>query len=110
MGVEPFADKWRAFGWEVLEVDGHDIDEVADAFHRARWILPHGQPIVVIAHTVKGKGVDIAEFNPKWHTHAPDGPTADRMLRELAARYGYPDEGYSRLHDPVTKEVFYGGE
>ena len=94
MSIEPFADKWRAFGWEVIEVDGHDIDEVADAFHRARWILPHGQPIVVIAHTVKGKGVEIAEFNPKWHTHAPDGPTADRMLRELARRYGYPEEGY----------------
>ena len=110
MSIEPFADKWRAFGWEVVEVDGHDIDEVADAFHRARWILPHGQPIVVIAHTVKGKGVEIAEFNPKWHTHAPDGPTADRMLRELARHYGYPDEGYSRLDDPVAKEVFYGGE
>ncbi len=110
MGVEPFADKWRAFGWEVVEVDGHDIDEVADAFHRARWILPHGQPIVIVAHTVKGKGVDIAEFNPKWHTHAPDGPMADRMLRELARHYGYPDEGYSRLNDPVAKEVFYGGE
>ena len=110
MSVEPFAAKWRAFGWEVIEVDGHDIDDVADAFHRARWILPHGQPIVVIAHTVKGKGVEVAEFNPKWHTHAPDGPTADRMLRELARRYGHPEEGYSRLHDPVAKETFYGGE
>ena len=60
--------------------------------------------------TYLGKGVDIAEFNPKWHTHAPDGPTADRMLRELALRYGYPEEGYARLHDPVVKEAFYGGE
>lgn len=110
MSVEPFAAKWRAFGWEVLEVDGHDLDELVDAFHRARWILPHGQPIVVIAHTVKGKGVERAEFNAKWHTHAPDGPTADAMLRELARRYGRPEEGYSRLGDPVTKETFYGGE
>ena len=110
MAVEPFADKWRAFGWCVLEVDGHDLDELADAFHRARWVLPAGRPIVVIAHTVKGKGVERAEFNPKWHTHAPDGPTADAMLRELARRYGRPDEGYSRLDDPVTKETFYGGE
>jgi transketolase len=110
MSVEPFAAKWRAFGWEVLEVDGHDLDELADAFHRARWILPHGQPIVVIAHTVKGQGVHMAEFNPKWHTHAPDGPTADAMLRELARRYGRPEEGYSRLNDPVSKETFYGGE
>ncbi|CAN5679186.1 transketolase [soil metagenome] len=110
MSVEPFADKWRAFGWEVLEVDGHDLDDLANAFHRARWILPHGQPIVVIAHTVKGQGVERAEFNPKWHTHAPDGPTADSMLRELARRYGRPEEGYSRLGDPVAKETFYGGE
>ena len=110
MGIEPFADKWRAFGWEVLEVDGHDLDELALAFHRARWILPHGQPIVVIAHTVKGRGVQMAEFNPAWHTHAPDGPTADRMLRELARTYGRPEQGYRRLDDPVTKETFYGGE
>ncbi len=110
MSVEPFAAKWRAFGWEVLEVDGHDLDELHDAFHRARWILPHGQPIVIIAHTVKGKGIVEAEFEPRWHTHAPDGTTADRMLRELARRYGRPDEGYSRLHHPVVKETFYGGE
>ena len=110
MSVEPFAAKWRAFGWEVVEVDGHDLDELADAFHRARWILPHGQPIVVIAHTVKGQGVHMAEFNPKWHTHAPDGPTADAMLRELARRYGRPEQGYTRLNDPVSKETFYGGE
>lgn len=110
MGVEPFVDKWRAFGWEVIEVDGHDLDAIADAFHRARWVLPHGQPIVVIAHTVKGRGVEMAEFNPKWHTHAPDPTTADAMLRELARTYGRSDEGYSRLDMPVTKETFYGGE
>jgi transketolase len=110
MGVEPFADKWRSFGWEVLEIDGHDLDAIADAFHRARWMLPHGQPIVVIAHTVKGRGVEMAEFNPKWHTHAPDPKTADAMLRELARSYGRPDEGYSRIDMPVTKETFYGGE
>jgi transketolase len=110
MAIEPFADKWRAFGWQVLEVDGHDLDELADAFHRARWVMPSGRPIVVIAHTVKGRGVEMAEFNPKWHTHAPDGPTADAMLRELARTYGRPEEGYSRLHMPVTKETFYGGE
>ena len=84
MAIEPFADKWRAFGWEVIEVDGHDLAALADAFHRARWVLPHGQPIVVIAHTVKGRGVEMAEFNYKWHTHAPD--PADRRCN--AARAG----------------------
>ena len=110
MKVEPFAAKWRAFGWEVVEVDGHDLDALADAFYRARWILPHGSPVVVIAHTVKGRGVEMAEFNPKWHTHAPDPTTADAMLRELSRRYGRPEDGYSRLEWPVEKESFYGGE
>lgn len=110
MSVEPFADKWRAFGWDVLEVDGHDIQALVDVFHRARWVQPRGKPIVVIAHTVKGRGVEMAEFNYKWHTHAPDPETADRMLRELSHRYGRPEEGYSRLGYEVQKETFYGGE
>jgi transketolase len=110
MGIEPFAEKWRAFGWDVIEVDGHDIPALAQAFHRARWVMPCGRPIVVIAHTVKGRGVEISEFNYKWHTHAPDPVTADSMLRELARRYGRPESGYSRLSESEKKEVFYGGE
>jgi hypothetical protein len=65
---------------------------------------------VVIAHTVKGKGVEMAEFNYKWHTHAPDPQTADKMLRELAFAYGRPEQGYSKLETDTGKEVFYGGE
>jgi transketolase len=110
MSVEPFAEKWRAFGWDVLEVDGHDTEAVAEAFHRARWIMPRGKPIAIIAHTVKGHGVEMAEFNYKWHTHAPDPQTADAMLRELAHRYGRAEEGYSRLNEADHKETFYGGE
>ncbi len=110
MSVEPFADKWRAFGWDVLEIDGHDIEAVIGALHEARWVRPRGKPLMIIAHTVKGRGVEMAEFNYKWHTHAPDPETADAMLRELARRYGYPEEGYSRLVGTVEKETFYGGE
>ena len=110
MGIEPLSDKWSAFGWEVIEVDGHDILELADALYRAHWIKPHGAPIVIIAHTVKGRGIEVAEFNYKWHTHAPDPQTTDRMLRELSRRYGKPEEGYSRINEPVRKETFYGGE
>jgi transketolase len=110
MSIEPFTDKWRAFGWDVLEVDGHDLPALADALHRARWVLPRGKPIVIIAHTVKGKGVERAEFNYKWHTHAPEPPVADEMLRELGRRYGYPEEGYSRLGWETDKETFYKGE
>lgn len=110
MSIEPYADKWRSFGWDVIEVDGHDIPALAQVFYEARWVRPRGKPIVIIAHTVKGKGVEMAEFNYKWHTHAPDPQTADQMLRDLAKRYGYPEAGYSRLLDDNGKEMFYGGE
>ncbi len=110
MGIEPFADKWRAFGWQVLEIDGHDLEAIASALHTARWVLPNGQPIVIIAHSVKGKGIERAEFNYKWHTHAPDPATADAMLREVARTYGYPEEGYSQYNAKTEKDLFYGGE
>jgi len=110
MSVEPFRDKWEAFGWNVHEVDGHDIEQVAEVLHRARWITANGKPNVIIAHTVKGKGIERAEFNYKWHTHAPDPKTADEMLREMSLNYGKPEFGYSKLNEDLNKESFYGGE
>jgi transketolase len=110
MSVEPLVDKWKAFGWDVLEVDGHDLAALADAFHRARWVTPRGKPVAVIAHTIKGCGLERAEFNYKWHTHAPEAATADAMLRELSRRYGQPEQGYSKFGEEREKEVFYGGE
>lgn len=97
MSIEPFAEKWKAFGWNVHEVDGHDIEELARGLHRARWITANGKPNVIICHTVKGKGIEDAEFNYKWHTHAPEPGIADKMLREVSRNYGRPEEGYSRL-------------
>jgi transketolase len=110
MGIEPLADKWRSFGWNVLELDGHDIEALAEGLYRARWIEANGHPVCIVAHTVKGKGIERAEFNYKWHTHAPDPQTADDMLKELSRRYGRTIEGYSRINETVKKEVFYGGE
>jgi transketolase len=110
MSIEPVAEKWRAFGWNVLETDGHDLDDAAAALYKAHWIAPNGKPVAVIAHTVKGKGIEQAEFNYKWHTHAPDPQTADAMLRELSRRYGKAEAGYSRLDQQDGKETFYGGE
>jgi transketolase len=110
MSIEPIAEKWRAFGWDVLEIDGHDIEAIASALYQARWVRNHGSPIVIIANTVKGRGVKMAEFNYKWHTHPPDPETANKMLIDLAREYGQPEEGYSRLNEPVVKETFYGGE
>lgn len=110
MNIEPLKEKWQAFGWDVMETDGHDIAAIADALYQARWVRPCGKPIVLIAHTVKGRGVEMAEFNYKWHTQAPDPETADQILRELAHTYGKPEEGYSRLAESKEKEAFYGGE
>jgi len=110
MSIEPLAEKWRAFGWDVLEIDGHDIQAIAGAIYEACWVKPRGKPIVIIAQTVKGRGVDAAEFNYKWHTQAPNAETADQMLRELSRRYGYPEQGYSRFAESKEKEAFYGGE
>jgi transketolase len=99
MNIEPVSDKWKAFGWDVVEIDGHNINEIADTLYRARWVMPRGKPILVVAHTVKGRGVEDAEFNYKWHTQHPRPEVADQMLRELSRRYGKEERGYSRLGD-----------
>ncbi|MFA7692909.1 MAG: transketolase [Candidatus Hydrogenedentes bacterium] len=65
MSLEPLADKWRAFGFETVEVDGHDLVQLADAIEQA---LQHkGKPFMILCDTVKGKGVDYMEGNPGWH-------------------------------------------
>jgi len=110
MSIEPFVDKWKAFGWNVHEVDGHDIEALCKKLYKARWITANGKPNVLICHTVKGKGIERAEFNYKWHTHAPESKLADEMLRELARNYGRAEEGYSRLSTNIEKETFYGNE
>ena len=85
MNIEPLAQKWEAFGWDLLEVDGHDLEALRqDLLSGALWIKPRGKPIIVIAHTVKGRGIERAEFNYKWHTHAPEPEIADQMLRALS--------------------------
>jgi transketolase len=63
--LEPFAAKWRAFGFAALEVDGHDVAELRSAF--AKCPLDAERPSAIICHTVKGKGVDFTEGNPSWH-------------------------------------------
>ena len=108
MGLEPMAEKWKAFGWEVLEVDGHNVPALLETLHQARHVRVVGRPIAVIAHTIKGKGIEWMEFNYKWHTHAPDPKDADRALRQLARNYGRAEEGYSRLNLPPLVETFPG--
>ena len=89
INIEPIIDKWMAFGWKTIVIDGHDIKQILDAFYTARYINRIGIPTIIIAHTIKGKGVPWMEFNPKWHTHAPTGEKAEQALEELAKTYKF---------------------
>ena len=82
LDLEPLADKWRAFGWHVIELDGHEIPALQKAFAEAA--STKGKPTVIIAHTVKGKGVSFMENNPKYHGVAPTPEEVERALKELA--------------------------
>lgn len=82
MNLEPLPDKWRSFGWEVVEVDGHDFSQILAAFQKSQQTK--GQPTVIIAHTVKGKGVSFMENNLQFHGKAPTPEQAERALEELA--------------------------
>ena len=66
--LEPLADKWRAFNWDVLEIDGHNFKDIETAFNEAR--KTNEKPTVIIAHTIKGKGVSYMEASPAWHGSA----------------------------------------
>jgi transketolase len=81
MEVEPLADKWRSFGWHVIELDGHDIPALQRAFAEAA--ATKGKPTVLIAHTIKGKGVSFMENNPKYHGVAPTPAEVELALQEL---------------------------
>lgn len=80
----PFAEKWKAFGWNVLEIDGHNHDELRSAFAKAKE--SKDKPTVIIANTVKGKGVSFMEFDILWHYRFPhEGEEYDGALKELHA-------------------------
>lgn len=80
---EPFAEKWRAFGWEVHEVDGHDHEALVSALSAAR-ARESDRPRLIIAHTVKGKGVSFMEGNLQWHHNVPRGAQLEQARKELA--------------------------
>jgi transketolase len=81
MGLEPLTDKWRAFNWHVLEINGHDMGEILKALKKAREIK--GKPTVIIAHTIKGKGVSFMEGNVDFHGKAPTPQETEIALKEL---------------------------
>jgi transketolase len=82
--LEPFADKWRAFGWGVRELDGHDHDGLRNAFEATPFVS--GKPSCLIARTIKGKGVSFMENTVLWHYRIPCGAEFDAALAELEAQ------------------------
>ena len=86
LSLAPFGEKWQAFGWNVIEVDGHDVDALQRAFAQAQANAGTKKPTVIIAHTIKGKGVSFMENNILWHYRTPQGEEYDAALKELEAQ------------------------
>jgi len=82
MPLDPLVEKWKSFGWHVIDIDGHNIEAVQKAFHEAESVK--GKPTCIIANTIKGKGVSFMENNPKWHGTAPSKDECALALKELA--------------------------
>ncbi len=83
MTVNPIGAKFKGFGWNVIEIDGHDMRQILDAFAKARGCK--GKPTVIVAETVKGKGVSFMENQAGWHGKAPNEEQTDQALKELEA-------------------------
>jgi transketolase len=81
MNLEPFIQKWQAFGWHTIDIDGHDLDQILSACQGAEKIK--NKPTVIIARTIKGKGVSFMENNVAFHGKAPTWEEAERALKEL---------------------------
>ena len=75
---EPIIDKWKAFGWDVIEVNGHDFNELITAFN-----APQDKPKIIISHTVKGKGISFMEDKLEWHYKSPNNEQFENALKEI---------------------------
>ena len=81
MPLETMADKWKSFGWAVREIDGHNVGQVLDALDYSDEV--HARPCIIIAHTTKGKGVSLFEYDNRWHGAPPNKEQYEGALREL---------------------------
>jgi transketolase len=81
MNLEPLPEKWKAFGWHTIEVNGHDLSQLIAAFDEAKRV--RGKPTAIIAHTIKGKGVSFMENNVDFHGKAPTPAEMEKALEEL---------------------------
>lgn len=93
MPLEPLADKYRAFNWHVIEVNGHDLDDFIDAVEHAKAIVE--KPTLIIAHTIPGKGIPEIEFDYRWHGKPPSKEEAGRFLKVLRSGDGRVPKEYA---------------
>ncbi len=102
LDLEPLTAKWQGFGWPVIEIDGHDTDQIGKALDQAE--ATRGMPTLVVAHTVKGKGVSFMENDPEWHGKAPKPAEAVRAIREIL---GVSEDRWAAhlAADPKTRAI-----
>jgi transketolase len=81
MNTEPMIDKWKSFGWEVIEINGHDLDEIDRAVTKA--IDFNGKPVCIVANTIKGKGVSFMEDLCEWHGKTPSPEEKEKAIGEI---------------------------
>lgn len=84
MPIEPLADKWQSFGWDVKEIDGHNMHEILTVFYDLK--KQQENPTIIIAHTIKGKGVSYMENQLNWHGKAPNEEQFQQAMKELEVR------------------------
>jgi transketolase len=92
LDLEPVVQKWQAFGWPVIEIDGHDLDQIGKALDQPQ--AHTNGPTFIVAHTVKGKGVSFMENNPEWHGKAPKPSEAIAAIREILGVSAAGWDGY----------------
>jgi len=102
LDLEPVTAKWQSFGWPVIEIDGHDIAQIAKALDQAEATT--GGPTFIVAHTVKGKGVSFMENDPEWHGKAPKPAEAIKAIREVLGITEGAWEDYLKT-DSATREI-----
>ena len=95
MGLEPLSDKWKSFGWKVIEIDGHSDPEIKNAFKIAKNTKE--KPVVIIAHTIKGKGVSYMAGSPAWHGSAK---LSDDDIKKALLDLGVPAD---KLEDTINE-------
>jgi len=103
MEIEPIAEKYRAFNWNVIEIDGHDMEEIVQAFNTAKEY--EGKPTAIIANTIKGKGVDFMENVAGWHGKSPNKEQMESALEQIGVRDKLDVEKLLKIAEDYQKEV-----